>query len=136
MIRIAYMSHDLSLALHTRASWRDFFELCKPRVVALLMLTALVGMCLASPTWIGWQVCILGNLGIGLAACSAAVINHLVDRHIDQKMHRTKNRPLVRGKVTPGECVLFASVLGFMSMFILIYFINSLTAILTFVTVI
>lgn len=130
------MTQMTCTATAKRASWRDYLELCKPRVVALLMLTALVGMCLASPHWIGWSVCLLGNIGIGLAACSAAVINHLVDRHLDQKMRRTKNRPLVQGKVTPAECIIFATILCALSMCILACFINTLTAVLTFITVI
>src|SRR5690606_6447220 len=74
------------------ASWRDYYELCKPRVVMLMILTSLIGMFLAVPGMVPLHVLIIGNLGIALCAGSAAAVNHLVDRHIDQKMARTFNR--------------------------------------------
>ena len=82
------------------ASWRDYYELCKPRVVMLMILTSLIGMFLAVPGMVPLDVLIIGNLGIALCAGSAAAVNHLVDRHIDKKMARTFNRPIAKGRVT------------------------------------
>ena len=113
------------------ASWHDYLELTKPNVVALMILTALIGMFLAVPGMVPVRVLLLGNLGIALCAGSAATINHLVDRHIDQKMARTLNRPVARGRVEPFQAFLFAAVLGVLGMAVLIIFINPLTAWLT-----
>ena len=113
------------------ASWHDYLELTKPNVVALMILTALIGMFLAVPGMVPLRVLLLGNLGIALCAGSAATINHLVDRHIDQKMARTLNRPVARGRVEPLQAFLFATVLGILGMAVLIIFINPLTAWLT-----
>ena len=115
----------------TRAHWRDYWALCKPRVVALMLLTSLIGMLLASPHMVPLDIIILGNLGIALCAGSAASVNHVIDRHIDTKMHRTHNRPLAKGRVTPQHAVLFAFFMGTAGMAILLLFINALTAWLT-----
>ncbi|OGT44105.1 MAG: protoheme IX farnesyltransferase [Gammaproteobacteria bacterium RIFCSPHIGHO2_12_FULL_40_19] len=115
---------------------RDYFELCKPRVVALMILTSMVGMCLAKPTHFSWVVFLLGNVGIALVAASAAAINHLVDRHIDRLMHRTKNRPIAQGKVSTKYAIMFATTLCVTGLFVLIEFVNTLTALLTFLTLI
>lgn len=115
--------------------WQDYLELTKPRVIALILLTAIVGMLLAAP-WIPWQPLFYGTLGIGLTASSAAVINQLIDRHIDAKMGRTQNRPLPTGKITPIKAVTFATLLGIMGMAVLFIFVNQLTAWLTFATLI
>ena len=79
------------------SSWADYYELTKPRVVMLLLLTALVGMCLATPTWVEPVTLIAGMLGIGLLSSAAAVINHVVDHKIDSVMARTFNRPVAKG---------------------------------------
>ena len=113
-----------------------YYELCKPRVVALMLITSLVGMLLATPSWVPLRILILGNLGIGLGACAAAVVNNLVDRRIDALMGRTQFRPLPSGRVTSGQAILFASVLAFLSMLILSLWVNKLTALLTLVTLI
>lgn len=112
-------------------SWRDYLELCKPRVVALMLLTSLVGMLLASHEPIGWQVLLFGNLGIGLLAGSAAAINHVVDRKIDAVMARTRRRPLVEGRVDAVHALGFALILALAGMAILIWQVNALTAWLT-----
>ncbi len=109
----------------------DYLELCKFKVVALMLLTSLIGMLLASPDLVSFQVLILGNLGIGLCAGSAAVVNHLVDRKIDLHMQRTHKRPIVQGRVEPIEAILFAAVIGGLGLYILMMFINTLTAWLT-----
>ncbi|MBT4882844.1 MAG: UbiA family prenyltransferase, partial [Glaciecola sp.] len=80
-------------AKQQRAAWRDYYEMTKPNVVLLLLLTALVGMCLASDTWIPAQTLIVGLFGIGALSSAAAVVNHVVDHEIDSKMARTFNRP-------------------------------------------
>ncbi len=120
----------LSLS-HSAASWRDYLELCKPKVVALMLLTSVIGMLLATYSLPAWDVLILGNLGIGLMASSAAAINHVVDRRIDIYMARTRNRPVAQGKVDATSALLFATVLGVVGMAILMYGINALTAWLT-----
>ena len=116
---------------YTTPRWKDYLELCKPRVVALMLLTSVIGMLLASPGIVPWKVMLLGNLGIAFCAASAAVINHIVDRHIDQKMRRTANRPIVKGRVQPQQALLFALLTGAIGMAILLVFINQITAWLT-----
>ena len=109
----------------------DDFELTKPRVVALIMFTAVVGMLLAVPGLPPLDAFVWGTLGIGLAAGSAAAINHLVDRQIDAKMARTHRRPLPTGHLAPRQVLVFAASLGVASMVILVAFVNVLTAVLT-----
>lgn len=111
--------------------WRDYYELCKPRVVMLMILTSVIGMLLAVPGMVPMDVLILGNLGIALCAGSAATVNHLVDRHIDQKMARTFNRPVAQGRVDPQKALIFAAATGLLGMAILLVFINAVTAWLT-----
>jgi protoheme IX farnesyltransferase len=91
-----------------------------------------VGMCLASDTWISWQILIAGLIGIGFLSSAAAVVNHVVDREIDGKMARTFNRPVAKGKVTPQKALIFAAVLTVVGYVILELWVNRLTAILTF----
>lgn len=112
--------------------WRDYLDLCKLKVVALLVFTAMVGMFLAVPGWPPLQEFVFGLLGIGIAAASAAAINHLVDEKIDQQMGRTKHRPLPEGRVTPRQALVFAVTLGVIAMTLLLIFVNLLTAVLTF----
>ncbi|CAM4466074.1 MAG: Protoheme IX farnesyltransferase [Legionellaceae bacterium] len=116
--------------------WRAYLELCKPRVVLLMLLTAVVGMFLASSGWPPLHSLIMGTLGIGLAASSAASINHLVDKRIDALMSRTQFRPLPSGKISPFQAWTFAIVLGISSMIILFAWVNKVTAILSFLTLI
>jgi protoheme IX farnesyltransferase len=120
-----------SKAIRGQATWRDYYEMTKPRVVMLLLLTALVGMCLATQTWIDPQVLVFGMLGIGLLSSSAAVINHVVDHKIDSLMARTFNRPVATGKVSPKRAVIFAFVIGAIGFVSLALFVNMLTAWLT-----
>nr|WP_136250839.1 heme o synthase [Ningiella ruwaisensis] len=124
-------SLSASAKLSSSASWRDYYELTKPRVVMLLLLTALVGMCLATPTWVDPVVLTAGMLGIGLLSSAAAVINHVVDHRIDSIMARTFNRPVARGKVSPKRALLFAATLGVVGFVLLAAFVNMLTAWLT-----
>ena len=111
--------------------WRDYYELTKPRVVALLMLTAVVGMFLSTDAMVPWQVLTLGSLGMAFAMAAAAAVNHVVDQRIDAIMARTENRPIVRGKIGPQRALIFAAILSALSMVILDVFINRLTAVLT-----
>ena len=117
-------------AIHN-ASWRDYLELTKPNVVALMILTSVIGMLLAVPGMVPLDVLVLGNLGIALCAGGAAAVNHLVDRQIDLKMARTFNRPVAKGRVAPFNALLFSLLLGIAGMAILLVFINALTAWLT-----
>jgi protoheme IX farnesyltransferase len=114
-----------------KASWSDYLELTKPKVVALMILTTVIGMFLAVPGMVPLDALILGNLGIALCAGAAAVINHVVDRQIDTKMARTVNRPVAKGRIQPHQAMLFAAMLGVLGMAILLVFINALTAWLT-----
>jgi heme o synthase len=115
----------------TGVSWRDYLELCKPNVVALMILTSLIGMLLATNQMVPLDVLVLGNLGIALCAGSAAAVNHIVDRQIDDKMARTHNRPIARGRIEPYQAVLFALGTGVVGMAILLIYINQITAWLT-----
>jgi protoheme IX farnesyltransferase len=114
-----------------QANWRDYLELTKPKVVALMLLTAVIGMFMAVPGMVSWQVLLYGNLGIGLCAGSAAAVNHLVDYRIDTVMARTRNRPLAQGKVGIPQAIAFALLLGVAGMYLLLSQINALTAWLT-----
>ena len=118
------------------ASLRDYIELCKPRVVLLMLLTVIVGMYLATPGWIDLSLVAYTLVGIGLCAGSAAAINHLVDRHIDSMMARTKKRPVARGRVSVLQAMGFAVVIGVGGLVVLISCVNQLTALLTFITLI
>ena len=119
------------LILNLRASWRDYYEMCKPRVVFLMVLTSVVGMFLAVPGMVPIGTLVLGNLGIALVAAAGAVCNHLIDRNIDLKMKRTHNRPLPQGRVGPKQTIIFASAIGLSGMSILLLWINPLCAWLT-----
>ncbi|MEJ6656132.1 MAG: heme o synthase [Pseudomonas sp.] len=113
------------------AGWRDYLELTKPKVVALMIITSAIGMLLSTPGAVSWSVLLLGNLGIALCAGSAAAINHVVDRRIDLHMARTQRRPLAQGRVNPVHALLFALALGVTGMAVLLLWINALTAWLT-----
>lgn len=113
-------------------TWRDYLALCKPRVVALILFTAIVGMLLSTPGMIPLDIFFFGTLGIGLAASSAAAINHVAEHRIDALMARTKGRPLPQGDMNKTHALGFALVLGFLSMYLLVAFVNTLTAVLTF----
>jgi protoheme IX farnesyltransferase len=126
----------MELIADARASWRDYLELCKPKVVLLMILTAVVGMFLATPGLVPWDVLLFGNLGIALCAGSAAAINHVVDQRIDAVMARTRNRPIAQGRVSTVQAIIFAVVIGLLGMAILILLVNVLTAWLTFASLI
>jgi len=122
--------------LETYTDWRDFYELTKPRVVMLIVFTAIVGMFVSVPGWPGLAPLVFGTLGIGLASSSAAVFNHVLDARIDIQMMRTRGRPLPQGKLTEKMALTFASFLCVISMVILWFLVNPLTAVLTFISLI
>jgi heme o synthase len=130
------MSQSDVQAIATSASWRDYLELTKPRVVSLIMLTAVVGTLLAARGLPPLDALVFGNLGIALAAASAAAVNHVLDRRIDARMARTRKRPLPSGHLAPAQALAFALLLGVISMVILVAFVNVLTAALTFASLI
>jgi protoheme IX farnesyltransferase len=113
-----------------------YFELCKPKVVALIVFTAVVGMFLATPGWPPLHALIAGTAGIALAASSAAAINHLLDQRIDAVMSRTRNRPLPSGGLKASQVLTFALILCLVAMLTLVLFVNTLTAVLTFFSLI
>ena len=113
------------------ASWRDYLELTKPRVVVLMLITSLVGMFLATRAGVAWPVLVFGNLGIGLCAGAAAAVNHVVDRRIDSIMARTHKRPVTAGRLSPLAALAFALLLAVSGMALLLTFTNELAAWLT-----
>ncbi len=115
---------------------RNYLQLCKPRVVLLMILTSIVGMCLAPSDSIPWIPLIFGNMGIALVASAAAALNHVADQQIDKIMHRTQYRPIVQGKITIRQSLIFSSILCILGMLILFFLINTLTTILTFLSLI
>jgi protoheme IX farnesyltransferase len=118
------------------ALWRRYLELTKPKVVALITFTAIVGTLLASPGLPPLGALVWGNLGIALAAACAATINHVLDRRIDEQMARTRARPLPTGALTERNALAFAAALGVLSMALLAFLVNLLTAALTFLSLI
>ncbi|MBS0379116.1 MAG: protoheme IX farnesyltransferase [Proteobacteria bacterium] len=130
---MATTSHYASSAV---APWRRYLELTKPRVVSLIVFTALVGTLLACPGLPPLAPLVFGNLGIALAAACAATINHVLDRRIDEQMTRTRGRPLPTGTLSERNALTFAAVLGVASMAILAFRVNLLTAVLTFLSLI
>lgn len=120
----------------TSGKWQAYLELCKPRVVALMLLTSIVGMYLATPGAVALSTLCFATLGIAFVASAAAVTNHLIDRHIDRLMFRTQYRPVATGKVTPRQALLFALVLATLGISILITEVNALTAALSFATLV
>jgi heme o synthase len=111
--------------------WRDYYELCKPRVVLLMLLTVVIGMFMATPGMVEWPVLVFGNIGIALCAASAAAVNHLVDRRIDLEMARTHDRPIAQGRIDTTHAIIFALSMGVAGMVMLLTLVNQLTAWLT-----
>ena len=109
-----------------------YYEITKPRVVALLVLTAVVGMSLSVPGALPWQLFLPAMLGIGLLSSAAAAINHIVDEKIDAVMGRTHNRPLPGGKITTNNAIVFAATIAIIGFVMLYGLVNPLTAWLTF----
>ena len=122
----------MSANIERLTDWRDYYELTKPRVVMLIVFTAVVGMFLAVPGWPGASAMFFGTIGIGMAASAAAVFNHVLDARIDIHMLRTRGRPLPEGRVSERSALKFASAVGVLSMIVLWFLVNPLTAVLTF----
>ena len=128
--------NDQAAIVEQTPKWREYYELCKPKVVILIIFTAVVGMLLAVPGALPLGKVIFATLGIGLAAASGAAINQLVEQRIDAIMARTKNRPLPQGDLNTRNAFIFALLLCAISMVILVYKVNMLTALLTFISLI
>jgi protoheme IX farnesyltransferase len=120
----------------TLLSWRNYLELCKPKVVTLIVFTAVVGMLLAVPGVPPLDTLIYSTVGIALAASSAAAVNHFIDQKADAEMKRTQNRPLPKGELSSKNVIIFALILGVIGMALLIFMVNTLTAVLTFLSLI
>jgi protoheme IX farnesyltransferase len=118
------------------ANWRDYYEMCKPRVVMMMVLTSLVGMFLAVPGMVPLNLLLWGNLGIALVASAGAVVNHLIDHRADQLMQRTIKRPIPQGRVSPAQALIFACVICLIGMAVLILYVNPLCAWLTLASVV
>ena len=125
-----------ALGANPLAQWRDYLELTKPKVVSMITFTAMVGMFLARPTGVPWEVLTWGSLGIALVAGAAAAINHLVDQRVDALMLRTMARPLPSGHLGRRRALLFAALLCSAGLVLLGTYTNVLTAILTFCSLI
>jgi protoheme IX farnesyltransferase len=119
-----------------RPIWRDYLEMTKPNVVLLMIMTSAIGMFMAVPGMVPVDVLIIGNLGIALMAGSAAAINHLIDYRTDINMKRTENRPVAQGRITPTKALVFAIIIGGLGMWMLMVYINALTAWLTLLSLI
>lgn len=118
------------------AIWQEYLALCKPKIVSLIVFTAVVGMFMAVPGMVPIDILVFGTLGIGLAAASAAAVNHVVDQHIDSVMARTRLRPLAKGNINSQSAIQFAFLIGAAAMIILTVFVNWLTALLTLLSLI
>jgi len=128
------MNHIHVQSASVATTWHHYLELTKPRVVALIVLTSLVGSLLATPGLPGLATLVCANVGIALAAAGAAVINQVLDRGIDARMRRTRGRPLPSGRLRPAQAVGFALALSSASLLILLGEVNALTAVLTLAT--
>jgi protoheme IX farnesyltransferase len=123
-------------SIQRHATWRDYYELGKPRVVMLIMFTAIAGMFLAAPGFPPANALVFGTLGIAFAASGAAAINHVLDRRLDEQMARTRHRPLPTGHLTERQALGYATILTLLSILLLWGWVNALTAVLTFCSLI
>jgi protoheme IX farnesyltransferase len=130
------MTSKTSQELVATLSWKTYLGLCKINVVGHIVFTAIIGMFLAVPGLPPLDIAAWASVGIGLAAASAAALNHYLDRKQDAEMARTKKRPLPTGQVKPAQVVGFAVILCLASMLILTIFVNALTAVLTFLSLV
>jgi len=119
-----------------QASFMDYLEMCKPKVVAMMLLTSVIGMFLSVPGMVPFEILLFGNLGIALAAGSAAAVNHIIDRQIDLVMARTQKRPVAQGRVKLPQAIAFAAVIGVTGIAMLALLVNPLTAWLTLASLI
>jgi heme o synthase len=126
----AYMENQSTIL----TSLKNFYALCKPRVTALIVFTAIIGMFMATPGMVPWQILIAGTVGIAFSSGAAAAFNCLIEHKIDAVMARTRARPLPTGQVSHKETVIFGTVLGGLGLLILYRFVNPLTMWLTLAT--
>lgn len=119
---------ELSELSSAPATWRDYYEMTKPRVVMLMLLCAIVGMFLAVPGMVPLSALIWGTFGIALVAGSAAAVNHIADAEIDARMARTEHRPIAQGRVSLAAGLSFAAVIGIVGFLMLYLLVNPLTA--------
>ena len=133
---MAIAPHDSLITALSRPGWREYLELTKPKVSLLIVFTAIVGMVLASPGMVPLPALVFGTIGIAMASGSAAALNHILDRRIDQQMARTRRRPLATGSLRTSQALVFAGVLCAGSMMLLLLSAGSLCALLTFGSVI
>ena len=119
---------DYFQTIQETPSWRDYYEMCKPRVVLLMLLCTLVGMFLATEGMVPLDILVFGNLGVALVAGSAAALNHMIDATIDARMARTMNRPIAQGRVSNTQGAVFVGVTGILGIAILALLVNPLTA--------
>lgn len=122
---------NISTQVSVSYGWRDYYEMTKPKVVLLIAFTALVGMLLSTEGLVPWDILLFGLGGISLAAASGAVINHVIDQRIDALMDRTIWRPFPSGHMDTPHATGFALLLGTVSMALLYFLVNPLTALLT-----
>ena len=115
---------------------KDYIDICKPKVIILMIITSWIGMVLADPSNLDLNLFIFGTIGILFCSSSGAAINHMIDRNIDKDMKRTKNRPIVKGRLTPFQAMGFSLILSFLGIFILIKMVNITCAILNFISLI
>src|SRR5512134_36751 len=127
------MSSSIAGLVHA-SRFGQFYQLTKPRVVSLIVFTAVIGMFLATPGMVPPLVLLAGTLGIALTAGAAAAVNCLVEQKIDALMTRTSRRPLPRGQVTSLQTLAFAGIVGGLGLLILYHWVNSLTMWLTLAT--
>lgn len=123
---------EIGLGRTQEVAWRRYYDLTKPKVVMLILFTALVGMLLSTPGMVPLSALLFGLLGIGLASAAGAALNHVVDQRIDAVMERTRNRPLPSGDLDAPHALAFALGLAALSMLVLGTLVNPLTAVLTF----
>ena len=119
---------------NARHVWRDYLEMCKPRVILLMLMCATVGMFLSVPGMVPPKIILFGLVGIALVAASAAAVNHIADAQIDMRMARTQDRPIATGRVSVSQGVVFAGIVGVTGLAILYYLVNPLTAVLNLVS--
>jgi heme o synthase len=133
---VAIAPHDSLITALSRPGWREYLELTKPKVSLLIVFTAIVGMVLASPGMVPLPALVFGTIGIAMASGSAATLNHILDRRIDQQMARTRRRPLATGRLRTSQALAFAGVLCVGSMMLLWLSVGSFCALLTFASLI
>jgi protoheme IX farnesyltransferase len=133
---MAVAPHDSLITALSQSGWREYLALTKPKVSLLIVFTAIVGMVLASPGMVPLPALVFGTLGIAMASGSAATLNHILDRRIDQQMARTRRRPLATGSLRTSQALAFAAILCAGSMMVLWLAVGGLCALLTFVSII